>query len=111
MTAAEFLNKSDEKQIADVIFQYGEERKSRSIAAEIVKSRPLETTADLANAVHRAIGNTTGKAGKTDSATKTFQAVRIFINSELENLQKGLKSALEILKKGGRLIVVSFHSL
>jgi 16S rRNA (cytosine1402-N4)-methyltransferase len=107
MSAADFLNKADEKQIADVIFQYGEERKSRHIAAEIVRSRPLETTANLASAVHRAIGN----SGKTDSATKTFQAIRIFINSELENLQKGLKSALEILKKGGRLIVVSFHSL
>lgn len=106
-TAAEFLNTAGEKEIADVIFKYGEERKSRRIAKEIVASRPLETTPDLANAVHRAIGN----HGKTDSATKTFQAVRIFINSELENLRAGLKSALEILKKGGRLIVVSFHSL
>lgn len=107
MSAAEFLNDASEKEIADVIYKFGEERKSRRIATEIVKSRPLETTSDLAEAVHRAIGN----HGKTDSATKTFQAVRIFINSELENLHKGLKSALEILKKGGRLIVVSFHSL
>lgn len=107
MSAAEFLNDASEKEIADVIFKFGEERKSRRITSEIVRSRPLETTSDLAEAVHRAIGN----HGKTDSATKTFQAVRIFINSELENLHKGLKSALEILKKGGRLVVVSFHSL
>lgn len=107
MSAADFLNKADEKQIADVIYKYGEEHKSRRIASEIVRSRPLSTTKDLADSVHRAIGN----SGKTDSATKTFQAIRIFINDELENLQRGLKSALEILKKGGRLIIVSFHSL
>lgn len=106
-SAAEFLNNASERQIADIIFKYGEERASRKVAASIVASRPLATTFDLRKAVHKAIGN----AGKTDSATKTFQAVRIFINSELENLQKGLKSALEILKKGGRLVVVTFHSL
>ena len=106
-SAAEFLNSADEQEIANVIYKYGDERKSRRIAKEIVASRPLETTKDLADIVHKAIGN----HGKTDSATKTFQAVRIFINSELENLSAGLKSALEILKKGGRLIVVSFHSL
>lgn len=106
-SAAEFLNSASEREIADVIFKYGEERQSRRIATSIVASRPLTTTFDLHKAVHKAIGNT----GKIDSATKTFQAVRIFINSELENLQKGLKSALEILKKGGRLVVVTFHSL
>lgn len=106
-SAAEFLNQSDERDIADVIYKYGEERKSRRIAKSIVNSRPLNTTFDLKNAVHKAIGN----PGKTDSATKTFQAVRIFINRELENLEKGLKSALALLKNGGKLVVVTFHSL
>lgn len=109
-SAADFLNAATEKQIADVIYKYGEETKSRRIATEIIASRPLATTTDLQRAVHRAIGSF-NKASKTDSATKTFQAVRIFINSELENLQLALKSAIEILKKGGRLVVVSFHSL
>ena len=106
-SAAEFLNNARENEIADVIYKYGEEHKSRWIAKAIVEARPLNTTFDLKNAVHKAIGN----KGKTDSATKTFQAIRVYINQELENLEKGLKSALALLKKGGRLIVVTFHSL
>lgn len=106
-SAAEFLNSAKEENIANVIYKYGEERQSRRIAKSIVFNRPLETTFDLKEAVHKAIGN----KGKTDSATKTFQAVRIFINQELENLEKGLKSALALLKNGGRLIIVTFHSL
>jgi len=106
-TAAEFLNSADEKFIADVIYKYGEEKFSRKVAKEIVRSRPLVTTTDLVNAVHRVLG----KGGKTNSATKTFQAVRIYINDELEALERALAASLKILKNGGRLIVVTFHSL
>ncbi|PIR31813.1 MAG: 16S rRNA (cytosine(1402)-N(4))-methyltransferase [Alphaproteobacteria bacterium CG11_big_fil_rev_8_21_14_0_20_44_7] len=106
-TAADFLNSAGEKEIADVIYQYGEEKQSRKIAKAILAARPVNTTQELREIIHASIGN----PGKTDSATKTFQALRIFINSELENLRKGLKSALEILKKGGRLVVMTFHSL
>lgn len=106
-TAAQFLNSADEKFIADVIYKYGEERSSRRIAKEIVNSRPLTTTTDLVNAVHRVLG----KGGKTNSATKTFQAIRIYINNELEVLERGLESALKLLNTGGRLVVVTFHSL
>lgn len=106
-TAAEFLNSADEKFIADTIYKYGEEKFSRKIAKEIVNSRPLVTTTDLVNAVHRVLG----KGGKTNSATKTFQAIRIYINDELGSLERALEASLQLLKKGGRLIVVTFHSL
>ncbi len=106
-TAAEFLNSADEKFIADVIYKYGEEKFSRKIAKEIVSSRPLATTMDLVAAVHRVLG----KGGKINSATKTFQAIRIYINDELESLERALAASLKLLKKGGRLIVVTFHSL
>ena len=106
-TAAEFLNSADEKIIADVIFKYGEEKSSRRIAKFIVGARPLSTTSELREIVHKAIGN----FGKTDSATRTFQAIRIYINDELANLERGLAAALKLLKTGGRLVVVTFHSL
>ena len=107
MSAAEFLNSAKENEIADVIYKYGEERASRRIAKEIVNSRPLTTTKDLSEAVHRCLG----KGGKIDTATKTFQAIRIYINNELVALHQGLAAALKLLKAGGRLVVVSFHSL
>lgn len=106
-SAAEFLNSADEKFIADVIYKYGEEKFSRKIAKEIVNSRPLATTTDLVAAIHRVLG----KGGKINSATKTFQAIRIYINDELEALERALAASLKVLKDGGRLIVVTFHSL
>lgn len=106
-SAADFLNTAEEEDIANVLYKYGEERKSRRVAKSIVAHRPLKTTFDLKNAVHKAIGN----SGKTDSSTKTFQAVRVYVNQELENLEKALQSALALLKNGGRIIVVTFHSL
>ena len=106
-SAADFLNSADEKIIADVIYNYGEEKFSRKVAKEIVHSRPLATTTDLVNAVHRVLG----KGGKINSATKTFQAIRIYINDELEALERALAASLKLLKNGGRLVVVTFHSL
>lgn len=109
MSAADFLNAADEQEIADVIYRLGDERKSRRIARAIVAARPLRTTSDLAHAVHRAIGRPV--PGTADPATRTFQAVRIHVNGELDELRLGLAAAERLLKPDGRLAVVSFHSL
>jgi 16S rRNA (cytosine1402-N4)-methyltransferase len=109
MTAAEWLNQADENDIADVLFQYGEEPRSRRVASAIVRARPLSTTTDLANVVRKALGHK--PHDKKDPATRTFQAVRIFINRELDELAEGLAAAERVLKPGGRLAVVTFHSL
>ncbi len=108
-TAAEWLNRADEEEIANVIYRYGEERGSRRVARAIVDARPLVTTSDLQAAVHRALGRKPGD--KTDPATRTFQAIRIFINGELDALERGLEAAELMLKAGGRLAVVTFHSM
>lgn len=109
MSAADFLNTAGEGAIADVIYQLGEEPQSRRIARAIVAARPLATTADLAAAVRRAIGV---KPGSTrDPATRTFQAVRMHVNDELGALDAGLAAAERVLVPGGRLVVVTFHSL
>ncbi len=109
MTAAEWLNSADEADIADVIYRYGEERRSRRIAHAIVAARPLTTTGELARIVRKAVGHK--PHDKKDPATRAFQAIRIFINAELEELERGLAAAEQVLKPGGRLAVVSFHSL
>jgi 16S rRNA (cytosine1402-N4)-methyltransferase len=108
-SAADFLNKADEGEIADVIYAYGEEPKSRRIARAIVAARPIERTGQLAEIVRKALGWHPGM--KKDPATRTFQAIRIHLNEELEELEGGLEAAEEILKEGGRLAVVTFHSL
>jgi len=108
-TAAEWLNRADEAEIADVLFRYGEEPRARRVARAIVAARPLATTGDLVAACHKALGKRPGD--KTDPATRTFQAVRIFINAELEALERGLDAAEAVLKAGGRLAIVTFHSL
>jgi 16S rRNA (cytosine1402-N4)-methyltransferase len=108
-SAAEWLNRADEADIADVIYLYGEERQSRRVARAIVAARPLTTTGDLVAACHKALGKKPGE--KTDPATRTFQAIRIFINAELDALERGLEAAEAVLKAGGRLAVVTFHSL
>ncbi len=108
-TAAEFVNTADEAELADVIFRYGDEPKSRRIARAIVAARPLSTTAELARIVRRSIGWHDGM--KKDPATRTFQALRIHVNNELGELQQGLEAAEQVLKPGGRLAVVTFHSL
>jgi 16S rRNA (cytosine1402-N4)-methyltransferase len=108
-SAAEFLNEADEAEIADVIFQYGEERRSRRIARAIVAARPLARTSELASVVRRAVGYVAGK--DKDPAVQVFQAIRIHLNRELGELEDGLKAAERVLAPGGRLAVVTFHSL
>ena len=108
-SAADFLNSADEKAIADILYTYGEERQSRRVARAIVAARPLETTGDLARVVRKALGHK--PHDKKDPATRSFQAVRIHVNGELDELEQGLFAAETLLGEGGRLAVVSFHSL
>jgi 16S rRNA (cytosine1402-N4)-methyltransferase len=108
-SAAQFLNEADEAEIADVLFHYGEEPKSRRIARAIVAARPIERTGQLADIVRRAVGMRPG--ARKDPATRAFQAIRIHLNQELEEIEEGLVAAEEVLKPGGRLAVVTFHSL
>ena len=108
-SAADFLNQADEDEIADVLFHYGEEPKSRRIARAIVAARPIERTGQLAEIVRKALGHHAGM--KKDPATRTFQAIRIHVNEELAELEGGLAAAEQVLRPGGRLAVVTFHSL
>jgi len=108
-SAADFCNEADEGDIADVLFNLGEERQSRRVARAIVAARPIETTGQLAGIVRRALGYR--EHDKKDPATRSFQAIRIHLNRELEELKDGLAAAERVLKPGGRLAIVSFHSL
>ena len=108
-TAADFLNNGSEEEIADVLYHYGEEPKSRRVARAIVAARPIARTGQLADIVRRALGHHPGM--KKDPATRTFQAIRIHLNEELQELEGGLEAAEQVLKAGGRLAVVTFHSL
>jgi len=107
-TAADWLNTESEAAIANVLKEYGEERYSRRIAAAIVAARPLRTTGDLVAAVRA--GQPRRTPGKHD-ATRTFQAIRMQVNDEIGELQRGLQAAFDSLVVGGRLVVISFHSL
>ena len=110
LTAEKVVNRYSEKDLADIIFHYGEERRSRPIARAIVRARkeaPIKTTTDLA----KIIGKTIRSKGKIHPATRTFQALRIYVNRELEVLESALQQSLRLLKKGGRLVVISYHSL
>jgi 16S rRNA (cytosine1402-N4)-methyltransferase len=109
LTAAEFLNTAEEAEIARVLRDYGEEPRARAIARAIAAARPVERTAELAAIVRRAAGFRPGQ--KSDPATPTFQAIRIHLNAELDELEQGLEAAERALKPGGRLAVVTFHSL
>jgi len=108
-TAAEFLNEAEEAEIARVIREYGEEPRARKVAQAIVAARPLTRTAELAAVVRKALGHHAGM--KSDPATRTFQAIRIHLNAELDELEAGLRAAERSLRPGGRLAVVTFHSL
>lgn len=111
LSAADFVNSATEEEIANVIYEYGDETESRRIARAIVESRkiaPLERTLQLADIVRSAKKR---KGGKIDPATKTFQAIRIYVNRELDVLKIFLDKVQALLKSGGRLVVVSFHSL
>lgn len=109
MSAADFLNSAAEEDIADVIYRYGEEPRSRRVARAIVEARPLERTSQLAAVVRRALGHK--PHDKKDPATRTFQAIRIHVNQELEELERALDAAEALLEEGGRLAIVTFHSL
>lgn len=108
-SAADFLNTADEAAIADVLYHYGEEPRSRRVAQAIVAARPLTRTGELAAVVRRALGYR--PHDKKDPATRTFQAIRIHVNRELDELAEGLAAAERALKPGGRLAIVTFHSL
>ena len=108
-SAADFVNTADEGEIADVIYAFGDEPKSRRIARAIVQARPVTRTGELAAIVRRAVG--WKPHDKKDPATRTFQAIRIHVNRELDELAAGLAAAERALKPGGRLAVVTFHSL
>ncbi|MEA3060291.1 MAG: rRNA (cytosine1402-N4)-methyltransferase [Sphingomonadales bacterium] len=108
-SAADFVNNAAEETIADVLWRYGEEPKSRRIARAIVAARPIERTGRLAEVVRKAAGYHAGM--KKDPATRTFQAIRIHLNEELQELEGGLAAAEQVLRPGGRLAVVTFHSL
>lgn len=109
LTAHEVVNCYSEKDLAHLIFQYGEEPMARRIARQVVKARPIQDTLHLAGLVSRAIPHK--KSGRIHPATRTFQALRIFVNDELGSLAKGLKAAVDLLNPGGRIVVISFHSL
>lgn len=108
-SAADFLNAAAESTIADVLYHYGEERQSRRVARAIIAARPLQTTGELAQVVRKALGYRPG--APKDPATRSFQAIRIHVNGELDELRQGLHAAETLLREGGRVAVVSFHSL
>jgi 16S rRNA (cytosine1402-N4)-methyltransferase len=110
-TAEQVVNQFDERELADLIYEFGEERRSRRIARAIVRSRPIRTTAELAAVVSAAARPMNQAERKIHPATRTFQALRIFVNRELDDLRKLLEAAPQLLKPGGRLVVISFHSL
>jgi 16S rRNA (cytosine1402-N4)-methyltransferase len=108
VSAADIVGRSSEAELAHIIRTYGEEGYSRQIAHRIVSERPIETTLELAQVIERAIGS---RRGRIHPATKTFQALRIAVNHELENLDSALKQATNLLGFGARLVVISYHSL
>lgn len=108
LTAADLVNHAEEETLADLIRRFGEEPRARQVARSIVARRPLETTLDLAQAVAAVVRP---KRTGLHPATRTFQAIRIAVNDELSGLQTGLEQAVELLAPGGRLVVISFHSL
>jgi 16S rRNA (cytosine1402-N4)-methyltransferase len=110
-TAEQVVNHLDERELADVIYEFGEERRSRRIARAIVRSRPIRSTAHLADVISAAARPMNQAERRIHPATRTFQALRIFVNRELDDLKALLEAAPRILKPGGRVVVISFHSL
>jgi 16S rRNA (cytosine1402-N4)-methyltransferase len=108
-SAADFVNGASETDLADVLRRYGEEPQARRIARAIVGARPLATTTDLATVVERATGGRRGR--RIHPATRTFQAIRIAVNHELDEVEGALVAALDVVAPGGRVVVLSFHSL
>jgi len=110
-TAEQVVNRISERELADVIYEFGEERRSRRIARAIVRSRPIQTTKQLADVVSAAARPMNQAERRIHPATRTFQALRIFVNRELDDLKALLEATPRVLKPGGRLVVISFHSL
>src|SRR5271163_2049109 len=112
-TAEQVVNQEDENELADLIYEFGEERRSRRIARAIVRARPITTTAELARIVSGCAPPMKRERGRhvIHPATRTFQALRIYVNGELDELKALLEAAPKLLKPGGRLVVISFHSL
>jgi 16S rRNA (cytosine1402-N4)-methyltransferase len=108
VTAADIINTLSENELAQLIRTYGEEDQSRQIVRYIIRERPIKTTLHLAQIVEQAVG---GRRGKIHPATRTFQALRIAVNQELEHLEAALKQAIDLLGFEGRLVVISYHSL
>ena len=108
LAASDIVNSFSEQELAKLIEKYGEERHSRRIARHIVRNRPIATTVELARLVGQALG---GKRAKIHPATRTFMALRIAVNNELQNLELALKQTIDLLRLGGRLTVISYHSL
>jgi 16S rRNA (cytosine1402-N4)-methyltransferase len=108
-TAAQVVNEASERELADLVYTYGEERRSRRIARAVVRGRPIATTGQLARIVRSAVPTT--KNERIHPATRTFQALRIYVNRELEEIEALLKAAPGLLRPGGRLVLISFHSL
>jgi 16S rRNA (cytosine1402-N4)-methyltransferase len=112
LNAFELVNETEEEALAGIIWQYGEERRSRRIARAIVEQRPIRTTGELAGVIEQAVGRSRGRRNTIHPATLTFQALRIAVNQELMHLDSALASAHGLLEAtGGRLVVISFHSL
>jgi 16S rRNA (cytosine1402-N4)-methyltransferase len=111
LTADQVVNQVDEVTLANLIYEFGEERRSRRIARAIVRSRPIRTTAQLADVVSVAARPMNQAERRIHPATRTFQALRIFVNHELNDLRALLEAAPQVLKPGGRLVIISFHSL
>ncbi|MEP4076723.1 16S rRNA (cytosine(1402)-N(4))-methyltransferase RsmH [Haloferula sp.] len=110
LTAAEVVNNWSEDDLLKILWEYGEERKARRIVRAILArrdERPFETTTDLADCIEKAVG----RSGRTHPGTKTFQAIRIAVNDELGSLERALEKSVDLLKPGGRLLVITFHSL
>ncbi len=108
-TAAHIVNTSSEEELRRILFQYGEEPNARAIARAIVQDRPINTTKELAQLVARVTGS--GRGRRLHPATRAFQALRVAVNDELAHLETGLKAAISLLAPGGRLVVISYHSL
>ncbi len=114
VTAAEIINNLSEFDLAEIIFRYGEERHSRLIARNIVRARPLKTTLELAEIVSRSLPRNKKKGTARDTshpATRTFQAIRIAVNTELSSLERFLNESIDLLDPGARIVVITFHSL
>jgi 16S rRNA (cytosine1402-N4)-methyltransferase len=109
LTAADVVNTVSERELADILYTYGEERRSRPIARSIVRFRPLQRTTDLVRAIERVSG--APRYGQIHPATRTFQALRIYVNDELKSLEEFLEGAMAVVRPGGRVAVITFHSL